>query len=56
MPILFGISLFTFIFLIDIIVAMMENYNSKRISIIDIMRILSFSSTYLSQTFLWEYF
>ena len=42
MPILFGISLFTFIFLIDIIVAMMENIIVKGISIIDIMRILSF--------------
>ena len=39
MPILFGISLFTFIFLIDIIVAMMENIIVKGISIIDIMRI-----------------
>lgn len=42
MPILFGISLFTFIFLIDIIVAMMENIIVKGISIIDIIRILSF--------------
>ena len=42
MPIFFGISLFTFIFLIDIIVAMMENIIVKGISIIDIMRILSF--------------
>ena len=42
MPVLFGISLFTFIFLIDIIVAMMENIIVKGISIIDIIRILSF--------------
>ena len=42
MPILFGVSLFTFIFLIDIIVAMMENIIVKGISIIDIVRILSF--------------
>ena len=42
MPVLFGISLFTFIFLIDIIVAMMENIIVKGISIIDVLRILSF--------------
>lgn len=41
-PVLFGISLFTFIFLIDIIVAMMENIIVKGISIIDVLRILSF--------------
>lgn len=42
MPVLFGISLFTFIFLIDIMVAMMENIIVKGISIIDVIRILSF--------------
>ncbi len=42
LPIIFGISLFTFIFLIDIIVAMMENIIVKGISIIDVLRILSF--------------
>ena len=41
-PVIFGISLFTFIFLIDIIVAMMENIIVKGISIIDVLRILSF--------------
>lgn len=41
-PVIFGISLFTFIFLIDIIVAMMENIIVKGISILDILRILSF--------------
>lgn len=41
-PVLFGVSLFTFIFLIDIIVAMMENIIVKGISIIDVIRILSF--------------
>ena len=41
-PVIFGVSLFTFIFLIDIIVAMMENIIVKGISIIDVMRILSF--------------
>ncbi len=42
MPVLIANSLFTFIFLIDIIVAMMENIIVKGISIIDIIRILSF--------------
>lgn len=42
MPIIFGVSLFTFIFLIDIIVTMMENIIVKGISIIDVLRILSF--------------
>lgn len=42
LPIIFGVSLFTFIFLIDIIVAMMENIIVKGISIIDVLRILSF--------------
>lgn len=42
MPVIFGVSLFTFIFLIDIIVAMMENIIVKGISIIDVTRILSF--------------
>lgn len=42
MPVLFGISLFTFVFLIDIIVKLMEII-IKGISIIDVIRILSFS-------------
>jgi len=42
MPILFGVSLFTFIFLIDIMVQMMENVLVKGVSIIDVVRILSF--------------
>lgn len=42
LPVIFGVSLFTFIFLIDIIVAMMENIIVKGISIIDVLRILSF--------------
>ncbi len=42
MPILFGISLFTFIFLIDIMVQMMENIIVKGVSILDVVRILSF--------------
>ena len=41
-PVIFGVSLFTFIFLIDIIVAMMENIIVKGISFIDVLRILSF--------------
>ena len=40
MPILFGVSLFTFIFLIDIMVQMMENVLVKGVSIIDVVRIL----------------
>lgn len=42
MPVLFGISLFTFIFLIDIMVQMMENVLVKGVSLIDVVRILSF--------------
>ncbi|MGL5350570.1 MAG: LptF/LptG family permease [Cetobacterium sp.] len=42
MPIIFGVSLFTFIFLIEIIVSLMENIIVKGISLIDVMRILSF--------------
>ncbi|MEF9932939.1 MAG: LptF/LptG family permease [Cetobacterium sp.] len=42
MPIIFGVSLFTFIFLIEIIVSLMENIIVKGISIIDVARILSF--------------
>ena len=41
-PVIFGVSLFTFIFLIDIIVAMMENIIVKGISLVDVARILSF--------------
>ncbi len=42
MPILFGISLFTFIFLIEIIISMMENIIVRGISVIDVLRMLSF--------------
>jgi len=42
MPILFGISLFTFIFIIEIIVTMMESIIVKGISLLDILRMLSF--------------
>lgn len=42
LPIIFGVSLFTFIFLIDIIVAMMENIIVRGISLIDTLRMLSF--------------
>ncbi|MBC2850670.1 LptF/LptG family permease [Cetobacterium sp. 8H] len=42
MPIIFGISLFTFIFLIEIIVSLMENIIVKGISLLDVLRILSF--------------
>ncbi len=42
MPVIFGISLFTFIFLIEIIVSLMENIIVKGISVIDIIRLLSF--------------
>ncbi|MGL4642526.1 MAG: LptF/LptG family permease [Cetobacterium sp.] len=42
MPIIFGVSLFTFIFLIEIIVSLMENIIVKGISMIDVLRILSF--------------
>lgn len=51
LPVIFGVSLFTFIFLIEIIVTMMENIIVKGISIIDIIRILSFYlPTILAQT------
>lgn len=42
LPIFFGISLFTFIFLIEIIVSMMESIIIKGISLIDVIRMLSF--------------
>lgn len=42
LPICFGISLFTFIFLIEIIVSMMESIIIKGISLIDVIRMLSF--------------
>jgi len=42
MPIFFGISLFTFIFIIEIIVTMMESIIVKGISLLDILRMLSF--------------
>lgn len=41
-PVILSVSIFTFIFLLDIIVAMMENIIVKGISIIDILRMLSF--------------
>lgn len=41
-PVIMGISLFTFIFLIDIIVGMMENIIVRGISLIDTIRMLSF--------------
>lgn len=42
LPIIFGVSLFTFIFLIEIIVSMMESIIIKGISLIDVVRMLSF--------------
>lgn len=42
LPVIFAVSVFTFIFLIDIIVAMMENILVRGISILDTIRILSF--------------
>ena len=42
LPMLFGVSLFTFIFLIEIIVSMMESIIVKGISLIDVIRMLSF--------------
>lgn len=41
-PIILSVSIFTFIFLLDIIVAMMENIIVKGISVFDVARILSF--------------
>lgn len=41
-PIILSVFVFTFIFLLDIMVAMMENIIVKGISIIDILRLLSF--------------
>lgn len=42
MPILFGISLFTFLFLIEIIVSLMESMIVKGISVLDMTRMVSF--------------
>lgn len=42
MPIIFGVSLFTFIFLIEIIVSLMESIIVKGISVFNVMRMLSF--------------
>lgn len=42
LPTAFGISLFTFIFMIEIIVSMMESIIIKGISLIDVIRMLSF--------------
>ena len=42
MPIIFGVSLFTFIFLIEIIVTMMESIIVKGISIFEVVRMLTF--------------
>lgn len=41
-PIILSVFVFTFIFLLDIMVAMMENIIVKGISLIDILRLLSF--------------
>src|SRR3712207_4361108 len=41
-PVVLSVSIFTFIFLLDIIVAMMENIIVKGISVFDVTRILSF--------------
>lgn len=41
-PVILSIFIFTFIFLLDIVVAMMENIIVKGISVIDIFRLLSF--------------
>lgn len=41
-PVILSVSIFTFIFLLDIIVAMMENIIVKGISSLDILRMLSF--------------
>ena len=41
-PIILSVFIFTFIFLLDIMVAMMENIIVKGISIVDILRLLSF--------------
>ena len=43
LPTIFGISLFTFIFMIEIIVSMMESIIIKGISLIDVIRMLSLS-------------
>ncbi|MGL6170097.1 MAG: LptF/LptG family permease, partial [Fusobacteriaceae bacterium] len=42
LPVIFAVSVFTFIFLIDIIVTMMENILVRGISLLDTARILSF--------------
>lgn len=42
LPVIFGISLFTFIFLIEVIMTMMENIIVKGIPVFDVARILSF--------------
>ena len=42
LPIIFGVSLFTFIFMIEIIVSMMESIIIKGISFINVTRMLSF--------------
>ncbi|TDT69207.1 lipopolysaccharide export system permease protein [Hypnocyclicus thermotrophus] len=43
LPIIFGISLFTFIFLIDILVSMMENILVKSVPVLDVLELLSYT-------------
>lgn len=43
LPTLFGISLFTFIFLIDILVYMMENIIVKSIPVLDVLEMVSYN-------------
>ena len=41
-PIILAVFVFTFIFLLDIVVAMMEHIIVKGISVFDVLRLLSF--------------
>lgn len=51
MPVLFGISLFTFIFLIEMMVKMMESILVKRVPALDMLHLLTYSiPPILSQT------
>ncbi|MBZ4682723.1 MAG: lipopolysaccharide export system permease protein [Fusobacteriaceae bacterium] len=43
LPIIFGISLFSFIFLIDILVSMMENILVKSVPVLDVLELLSYT-------------
>lgn len=47
-PIILSVFVFTFIFLLDIMVAMMENIIVKGISIIDILELVLLYSTILA--------